>query len=324
MKKRTLLRAALLAASGLAASGAALAQDPFPQRPLTMIVPFAAGNVTDTVARKLSEKLGEALKQPVVVDNKPGASGIVGMNAIIKAAPDGHTLGLSAIGPMALNPALYPKLPYKPASELTVVSLVYKGPLLVLVPQNSPIKNLAELVARAKKDGLDYASPGNGSSQHLTGELLRHATGAKLAHIPNRGSGQAASLLLGGHVPVMFESVSVAMPLIKSGQVRALAISSEQRLPVLPEVPTFAQAGYPSVVASGWLAVVVPVGVPAPVRERLSETIRQLMATPEMREAILQLGGTAESMTAEQSANFVRQDSQRWAELIKAAGITLE
>lgn len=320
------LGAALIAASACVASAAGPTPAPgsYPQRPITMIVPFAAGNVTDTVARRVSEKLAEALQQPVVVDNKAGASGIVGMNAIVKAAPDGYTLGLSAIGPMALNPALYPKLPYKPQSDLSVLSLIYKGPMLVLVPAQSKIKTLADLVDHARKETVDFASPGRGSSQHLTAELFKHAARLKMEHIPNRGSGQAANLLLGGHVQVSFETVTAAMPLLGSGQVRALAISTEQRLALLPDVPTFVEQGYPSVVASGWLAVVAPAGVPAAVRDKVSETLRKIMDTAEMREAIQRLGGTAESMGAEASARFVREDSQRWAKVIRDVGISLD
>lgn len=319
-------RVALLLLAVLAAALPARAQESFPARPLTLIVPFAPGNVTDAVARLIAERLGRALGQAVVVENRPGASGGVGMTALAKAAPDGHVIGLSSIGPLALNPSLYAKLPYDPQNGFAMLSVVYRGPLMALVESSSPIANLKDLVQKSldQPGGFDYASPGAGSSQHLSGELFRRATGARLNHVPNKGSGQAATLLLGKHVPVLFEVTSAALPFVRSGQMRALGVSSAQRLAILPNVPTFAEAGFPGLVMEGWLCMVAPAGVPAAVRQRLSDEIRRIMASSEVQGIVANMAGFAETMTAEQSAAYVREETARWGEVIRAAGVRLD
>lgn len=322
--RRAVLRTAPALALGGLLGPQALAQDGYPARPITMIVPFAAGNVTDAIARLVGERLGRALGHPVVVENKPGASAGVGMAALAKATPDGYTIGFSSIGPLALNPALYAKLPYDPQKDFDMVSVVYRGPVLVLVDAASPIQSLKDLVDRSKAASIDFASPGAGSSQHLTGELLKSATGAKLNHVPNRGSGAAATLLLGKHVPVLLEVTTVGVPYIRNGQMRALAISSSRRLPALPDVPTFAEAGVPGVVAEGWLVLATPAGVPAPIRQRLAGEVAKIMRVPEVQEQIASRGGFPEAMTPEQSTAFVRAEQARWAEVIRAAGVKLD
>lgn len=323
--KNAVLKAVLAAAPLLATFTGAHAQAPYPDKPINIIVPFAAGNVTDSIARLVGEGLARELKQTVVIENRPGASGIVGISAIAQAKPNGYTLGFGAIGPLALNPALYSKLPYNPEKDLSVISIVYKGPILVLVDKDSPIKTPKDLVQSSLSDskGLDYATPGNGSSQHLTAELFQRVTKAKLVHVPNSGSGQAASLLLGKHVPVLFESVTSAMPFVNSGQMRALAVSSAQRLPILPDVPTLEETGYPGIVSNGWLCIISPKGVPLETQKFLSEKIQKVMATPEMQAAIIRLGGVAEPMTMDESAAYVRTETKERGDLIRAIGIKL-
>lgn len=310
-----------------AAIGSALlplrAQERWPSRPITMVVPFAPGNVTDNIARMLGERLARTLGQPVVIDNKPGASGGVGMSALQRAAPDGYTIGLSAIGPLALNPALYSKLAYDPINGFDMVSVVYRGPFLVLVDPSSPWQTLKDLVQAAQKQQIDFASPGAGSSQHLTGELFKRVTKTQLSHVPNKGSGQAATLLLGKHVPVLFEVTTAGVPYVKQGQMRALAISSAQRLPALPDVPTMTEAGYP-MTTEGWLCLVAPAGVPAPVRQQLAQKTREVMQAPQVQSAIANLGGFAEAMTPEQSTRYVQTEVARWGELIRSAGVKLD
>ncbi len=323
---RSLLVAALGPAACIAPWGAVHAQDSYPNRPITLVVPFAAGNVTDSVARMIGERLGKALGQAVVVENRPGASGGLGLAAIAKAQPDGYTIGLGSVGPLALNPALYSKLPYDPQNGFSVLSVVYRGPLLVLVDPSSPVTTLKELVqlSLAQPGGIDYASPGAGSSQHLTAELFKRASGARISHVPNKGSGQAATLLLGKHVPVLFEVSTVSVPFVRSGQMRALAVSGAQRLPMLPNVPTFAEAGYPGVMTEGWLCMVAPAGLPAPIRQRLADEIRKIMASADGQATIAGMSGFAESMTPEQSAAYVRDEIARWGEIIRAAGVKLD
>ncbi|MGB3071333.1 MAG: tripartite tricarboxylate transporter substrate binding protein [Ottowia sp.] len=312
---------ALLASSLLPAARAADAA--YPSRPVTMIVPFAAGNVTDAIARLLADRLTASLGQAVVVENKPGASGGIGMSAISRAQPDGYTVGLGAIGPLALNPALYSKLPYDPVNGFSVISVVYRGPMLILVHAASPWKTMKDLVEASQQGGLDYATPGAGSSQHLTAELFKRASGAKLNHVPNRGSGQAATLLLGKHVPVLFEVTTVGVPYVKQGQMRALAISSSERLPALPDVPTLREAGYP-VSTEGWLCLIAPAGMPEAFRLRLADETRKIMEQPEVKAQVANLGGFATSLSSAQSASYVQAEIKRWGELIHSLNIKLD
>lgn len=315
-----------LATCAWLATGAVDAQEGYANRPVTLVVPFAAGNVTDSVARLIGERLARSLGQAVVVENRPGASGGVGMTAISRALPDGYTIGLSSIGPLSLNPALYSKLAYDPEAGFTILSVVYRGPYLVLVDAASPYMTLKDLVqaSHVNPRGLDYASPGAGSMQHLTGEIFARASGARFTHVPNKGSGQAASLLLGKHVPVLFEVTGVAVPFVRSGQMRALGISSAQRLPSLPNVPTIAESGYPNMTTEGWLCMVAPAGLPAPLRRRLGEEVRTIMGSAEVREKVADMAGFAETMTPEQSAVFVREETVRWGTIIRAAGVKLD
>jgi len=315
--------ASALIAGSLLPAVQAQAQEAYPSRPINMVVPFAAGNVTDSIARLLGDRLSRTLGQPVVIENKPGASGGVGMAALGRAAPDGYTIGLSSIGPLALNPALYAKLPYDPVNGFNMVSVVYRGPIVILVDANSPWKTLKDMVQASRQNTIDFASPGAGSSQHLTAELFKRASGARMNHVPNRGSGQAATLLLGKHVPVLFEVTTVGAGYIKQGQMRALAVSSAQRLPALPDVPTITEAGYP-VATEGWLCLVVPAGVPMAVRQRLAEETRKIMHQPDVQSAIANFGGFAEAMGPEQSTTYVQAEMTRWGELIRSVGIKLD
>ncbi|MBI3374547.1 MAG: tripartite tricarboxylate transporter substrate binding protein [Betaproteobacteria bacterium] len=302
------------------------AQDAYPTRPITMIVPFAAGNVTDIVARLIGERLAAALAQPVVIDNKPGASSFIGMTALSRAPADGYTLGVSATGPMATNPALFGKLPYDPVEGVSVVSVVFLGPTLILVDPASPLRTLADLikVSQSQPEGLDYATAGIGSTMHLSGELLTRTTGARLRHIPNRGSGQAAVLLLGKQVPLLLDSATAALSYVRSGRMRALAITSAQRMSALPDIPTLTELGYPDVVVNGWVCVVTPPGVPAAIRARLADEVRKLMTHPEIQKRIVELGGVPLSINGEDSVAFVKAEQRRWGDLIRSFGIKLD
>ncbi len=325
MSIRTITRRqAVTTIAGSALAFQSHAQERYPSRPLTMVVPFAAGNVTDGIARLVGERLAVALGQPVVVENKPGASGAVGMSALGRAAPDGYTFGMSSIGPMALNPALYSKLPYDPAKGFSILSVVYRGPILILVDNNSSWRTLQDLVQAAQQQQVDYASPGAGSSQHLTGELFARVTKTRLMHVPNRGSGQAASLLLGKHVPLLFEVTTVGAPFVKQGQMRALAITSGQRHSALPDVPTVSESGFPEFATEGWLVLVAPAGIPDAARDRLAAETRKVMAQPDVRTFITGQGGFPEAMTPEQSAAYVKVEAARWGELIRSAGLKLD
>jgi tripartite-type tricarboxylate transporter receptor subunit TctC len=322
LARRRLVACALLATLPLDS----IAQDAFPNRPITLIVPFAPGNVTDSIARMIGDRLASVLGQPVVIENKAGASGAIGMLDTVRAPADGYTLGMSAIGPMALNPALYRKLSYDPYNDVSVLSLVYKGPSLILVLSDSPIATMADLIQLSKTQGggLDYATAGIGSSMHLTGELLKSTFGANLRHVPNRGSGAAALLLLGKEVPVLIDSATAGLNSVRTGKMRALAVTSSRRLKALPDVPTLAEAGFPGVVVDGWLCVVTPNGVPPLVRQRLADALRKVMQEPALGDKISALGGVAVSASEGESVAFVRTEQKRWADLIHMAGIRLD
>lgn len=313
--------AAIMAGSLL--PGSTFAADAYPTRAVTMVVPFAAGNVTDGISRMLAERLSRALGQPVVVENKPGASGAIGMVAIGRASADGHTIGMSSIGPMALNPALYSNLPYDAAS-FSILSVVFRSPFLILVNPSSPWRTLRDLVQAAQHQSIDFASAGTASAQHLTGELFKHVTKSRLTHVPNKGSGQAATLLLGKHVPLLFENTGVGATYVMQNQMRALAITSPQRLPSLPNVPTVAEQGYPGFATEGFGCVIAPGAIPTAVRQRLSDEIRRVMSLPDMQAAIAKTGAFAESMSSEESTTYVQAEIKRWGELIRSTGIKLD
>lgn len=321
-KRRAVLAAALLA---LASVGAA-AQEAFPNRAIRMIVPFAAGNSADIVARMISERLTKSLGQTVVVENRPGASGGIGLAALAAAAPDGYTIAMGSIGPLALNPSLYSKLAYDAQKGFSMISVVYRGPSLFLVDPASPITSLKDLVqlSRNQPAGVDFASAGSGSIMHLIGEQFARATNARMTHVPNRGTGAAATLVLGKHAPVLIENSTASISFVRSGQLRPLAHTGAQRLPALPNVPTIVEAGFPSLVTEGWLVVIGPAAMPAPIRERLYEEIRKIMSSPEVQTTIANSGGFAEAMTPEQSTTYVRTEAARWAEVIRATGVKLD
>lgn len=317
--------AAAAACAALLSAGSAQAQT-WPTRPVTMIVPFPPGNVTDAMARLIGERLGTGLGQALIIENRPGASAGIGLAALQRATPDGYTIGMGAIGPMALNPALYSKLGYDPIGGVAVLSVVFKGPSLVLVEAGSPLRTMADLIkaAQARPDGIDYGTSGNGSSMHLTGELLARVTNTKLRHVPNGSSGAAATLLLGNHVPVLIDSSGAGQAFVRNGKMRALAVTSARRLRALPDVPTLAEAGIPNLVVDGWLAVVAPNGVPQPIRTRIVDEVRRITATTEVQDRMAAVAGEAFSATEAESVEFVRAEQKRWGDLIRAVGVKLD
>jgi tripartite-type tricarboxylate transporter receptor subunit TctC len=310
----------------LVAAGGAAAQETYPSRPIRMIVAQPPGNSADLIARLIGERLGRAVGQPVVVENKPGASGSIGVAAIASAPADGYTIGIGGIGQLALNPSLYSKLPYDPQNGFATIAIVYRGPMLFMVDAASPITSLKDLVqqSQALPAGLDFASAGAGSIMHLTGEQFARATKSKMVHVPSRGTGAAASLVLGKHAAVLIENVTASMSFVRSGQLRPLAITSAQRHPSLPNVPSIGEAGFPSLVTEGWLALVAPAGLPAPVRDRLAEEIRKIILMPEFQSWIVSSGGLAEPMTPDQASSYVRAEAARWSELIRSVGLKLD
>lgn len=317
---------AAVLAMALALTGVARAQEAFPGRALRMVVAQPPGNSADLVARMLAERLARGLGQAVVVENRPGASGSIGMAALAGAPADGYTIGIGGIGQLALNPTLYGKLPYDAQNGFTTIAIVYRGPMLFMVDPASPITSLKDLVqqSQAQPAGLDFASAGAGSIMHLVGEQFARTTRARMSHVPNRGTGAAATLVLGKHASVLIENVTASMAFVRSGQLRPLAITSAQRHPALPNVPSIAEAGFPALVTEGWLALVGPAGMPAPVRDRLAEEVRKVVLQPDFQAWVIGSGGLAEATTPEQSAAYVRAEAARWAEVIRAVGLRLD
>jgi tripartite-type tricarboxylate transporter receptor subunit TctC len=321
--RRAVLLAAALAAAGCPLS--AMAQD-YPTKPITLVVPYAAGGSSDTRARQLGEKLAVILGKAVVVDNKPGGNGNIGTDFIARAAPDGHTIGIGNLAPLAVNKTLFPKLSYDPQRDLIPVALIEKGPLVLVVSADkSPHKSLKELIAasKAQPGKLSYASAGSGGSFHLAGEMFNIVTGTDAAHIPYRGGGPAANDLLGGTVDYMFEMVPAAMGYLKSSppRMRALAVAHDKRLASLPDVPTFAELGIKDMVISNWFGIVAPKGTPPAIVARLNQAVNKALQEPDLAKRITDPGNVIGGGTPEDFAGLIASESQRWGQLIKARGI---
>ena len=321
--RRALLLAAAFAAAGCPLS--TMAQD-YPTKPITLIVPYAAGGSSDTRARQLGEKLAVILGKAVVVDNKPGGNGNIGTDFIARATPDGHTIGIGNLAPLAVNKTLFPKLTYDPQRDLVPVALIEKGPLVLVVSADkSPYKSLKELIgaSKASPGKLSYASAGSGGSFHLAGEMFNIVTGTDAAHIPYRGGGPAANDLLGGTVDYMFDMAPAAMGYLKSNppRMRALAVAHDKRLPSLPDVPTFAELGIKDMVISNWFGIVAPKGTPSAVVAKLNQAINQALQAPDLAKRITEPGNVVGGGSPEDFASLIAAESQRWGQLIKARNI---
>lgn len=316
----------LLAISAMAvATMAAHAQD-YPSKPITVIVSFSAGGNNDLRARQLGVPVGATLGQTIVVENKPGASGNIGHDIVARAAADGHTLGIGAMGPMTVNPSLFPKMTFDPAKDLVPVVLLEKAPLVLVTRVEKPFKSVRDVIAaaKAKPGALTIGNAGNGGAHHLAGELLQDAAAIDMISVPYKGGGPASTALLSGEIDMMFEQTYAALPSIQAGKTRALAVTSEKRLPSLPDVPTMAELGMPQVTLSNWLGVVAPKGTPPAVVRKVNEAYNKALALPDMREKIAGPGNVIGGGTPEEFAAFVSAESKRWSALIKAKGIKLE
>ena len=306
------------------AAGAALAQA-YPSKPLRMVVPFPPGGSADILGRSVGQKLGERLGQPVVIDNRPGAGASIGAKAVAEAPADGYTLLLGTVSSHAMSPATN-TVGYDPVKDFTPIAEIASIPFVVLVHPGVPVKSIAELVALAKsKPGqVTYASAGSGTSNHLAGELLGMAAGIKMLHVPYKGSAPALNDLLGGQVNAMFDLQLTAMPQIKSGKVRALAMTGAKRSALLPELPTVREAGVPGYEVTAWFGFFGPAGVPKPIVDRLNAELNAIMKLPDIRAKFAELGVETESGSAEEFAGFVRGEAGKWAAVIKAAGIVAQ
>jgi tripartite-type tricarboxylate transporter receptor subunit TctC len=314
-------RRALLA--GLLATPA-FAQAPWaPSRPIRFVVPFPPGGSTDLLARRLAERMTPALGQTVVVENRAGAGGTTGADLVSKSAPDGHTLLMGVTGSNAIAQSLFPNLPYDAVRGFSPVSRVVSAPLVLTVTNAHPARDVAGYVAAAKAapGSLTYATPGNGTSMHLTGVMFGMATGTELQHVPYRGSAQAITDLISGQVLSAFADVLVALPHIRAGAIRALAVSSPARHPLLPDVPTMQEAGLAGFEASSWQGVFAAPNTPAPILDRLHAEIARAMAAPEIRDSFAQQGFLVESTSPAEFASFIAREVTKWAEVVRAGNV---
>ena len=319
---RTLLTFLLLAAAGHAAAQAA-----YPTRAVRFIVPYPPGSGTDIVARMLGQKLAEAWGQQVLVDNRPGAGAIIGVDAIAKAAPDGYTIGIADNGPLAINPALYPKLPYNPLRDFAPITLVANLPFILVVHPNVAANSVAELVAlaKARPGQINYASVGNGSAVHLATELLKTRAGIDLVHVPYKGSAPALNGVLSGEASVMFVNLLSSLQLVKAGKLRALATGTPKRLLAMPDLPTVAEAGVAGYEYLAWFGVVAPAATPRPIIERLNADLRRVIALPEIRERMVNQGGMEPvGGSAESFAALIPAEIEHWGKLVRETGARVD
>jgi len=302
---------------------AAAAQE-WPAKPIRIVVPFAAGGTSDILARALGERLQAALKQTVIIDNKAGAGGVIGADSVAKSAPDGTTFLLGTIASHAINPVLNPKMPYDAAKDFASVILLGSISNVLLVGADQPYKNVKELIAAVKaKPGMPFASAGQGSSQHMSGEAFRLLAGVELTHVPYKGSAPAIQDVIGGQIPMSFETATVALPHIQSGKVRALAVTSAKRSKVLPDTPTLQEAGVAGFDVSSWQALYAPAGTPAAIVKRLNAEIEKIIAEPEMKARMDGLGLDHSPNTPEQFTAFGQSELVKWAKIVKDGNVKL-
>ncbi|MBI5132680.1 MAG: tripartite tricarboxylate transporter substrate binding protein [Rhodopseudomonas palustris] len=326
MRMSRLLSSLMTATALLIGATAANAADDWPNKPLKLIVPFPPGGAADAVGRIVAEKLGEALKQPVVVENKAGAGTAIAADAAAKAAPDGYTLSLAPAGQLTILPHLNKSIPYDPFKSFAPVSLVAEVPYVIGASADTPAATLKDLIAAAKREPgkLSYSSCGNGTLCHLSGELFKTLTGTDLLHVPFKGSAPAIQALLGNQVNLAFDTLTILAPQVKAGKVKGLVITSKTRSPLLPEVPTAAEAGLPEFVVSSWFGIVVPAATPQPVVSRLNAEINRIAALPDVRERLAAQGLDAIPSTPEAFTKTIHDDYARWGKVVEASGAKLD
>lgn len=323
MQRRHLIQA--LGLGSLTSAWPAFAEA-YPSRPITLVSPWAAGGTNDLLCRLLAREAGGVLGQPMVVDNKPGASGVVGTTAVARSKPDGYTLTLGSTPGYATAPALYPNLPYDPLKDFTPIIGVATVPNVLVVPPSLPVNSVQELIAyiKARPGQVAYASVGNGSTQHLCAKLFERMTGTEMIHVPYKGTAPAMQDLLAGRVTLAFENMPPLLPQIRSGTLKALAVTSAQRVAQLPDTPTLAASGLAEFGASVWYAVFAPAGVPAPIVTQLQNAFSHALRQPSVTTQLAQLGLTTLASDAAATKAFVQADATKWGGIIRSAGITAD
>ncbi|MFZ2737563.1 MAG: tripartite tricarboxylate transporter substrate binding protein [Burkholderiaceae bacterium] len=322
---RTIQLALLVLALGAGLIGQALAQA-YPHKPIRLIVPFPPGGGNDVIGRAVGQELSERLGQPVVIENRAGGNGIIGLQALMQAAPDGYTIGVGAAGPMAVNPSLYDKLPYDPIKDFTPISNLVIFPLLLVTHPSVPAKNVRELLAlaKARPGQIFYASPGSGNSGHLAGELFNSLSNVKITHVPYKGQGPAVADLISGHIQMLYSSIPSVLPLVQQGSLNALAVGSAQRLTSLPNIATIAESGVPGYEAYSWVGMIAPAQTPRDIVQRLNREIVDILKQKSFEEKLSKQGAIAVGDSPEQFASYIAAEIKKWGAVVKSANIKLD
>jgi tripartite-type tricarboxylate transporter receptor subunit TctC len=302
------------------------AQDAWPSKPIRLIVPFTPGGVTDTSGRLIAEVLGKRLGQQIIVDNKPGASGNIGTSLAKAAAADGYTLVLGFDGTMVINPHVFAKLPFDTMKDFAPVGKIGDATLILVAHPDLPVKSVADVIAlsKARQGGLSFGTSGTGGTPHIAGELLKMRTGANLTHVPYKGGGQAMTDVLGGNIPLVYTAVAGAYGHVKSGKLRAIAVSSAQRTTALPEVPTFVEGGVADFVVNSWVGLLAPANTPTAIVARLNSELNAALNDPVVRDKLRVMGIEPSPGSAEQFREEIRRDLARYGQVVKSAGISVE
>ena len=323
MQKRKLLALCVLASLAISP---VVAQQPYPNKPIKLVVGFAPGGSADIAARLAAEKLTMELKQPVIVENRPGAGGNIGAEMVARAAPDGYTLLMASTSQIVINPSLYKKMSFSPIKDLVPVILVQNEHNLMVVTPSVPAKTLKEFIAYVKSapTAVTFASPGQGTPAHLAGELMNQAAGLKMLHVPYKGTSAAVSDLLAGHVTMAIDNMPALLPQVKAGRLRALGVASEHRATAAPEIPTMDEAGLAGYVVPAWKGVMAPSGTPRPIIDKLNTAMNKMLAMPDVRQRMIDLGAEPAGGTPEKFGELIKVDTSKWAAVVKSTGTSLD
>ena len=326
MDRRVVGIATAVALAALSATPFAGAQATYPTKPIRIVVPFPAGGTTDILARAVAQRLSDTLGQPAVVDNRPGAGGNIGAELVAKASPDGHTLLMGTVGTHAINASLYSKMPYDHVRDFAPIILVAGVPNVLVVHPSVPVNSVQELIAYAKANSgkLNFASSGSGTSIHLAGELFKTMAGVQMAHVPYKGSAPAVTDLLGGQVQLMFDNLPSALPHIKAGKLKALAVTSATRAAALPDVPTIAESGLAGFDATSWFGLLAPAGTPQPIIAKLNSEVAKWLASAEAKEKMAGLGANAAGHSTDEFVRHIAAETSKWAKVVKESGAKVD
>jgi len=325
-RRLAIAAASLVAGATLLAPAGVLAQASYPSRPIRLIVPFPAGGGTDLIAREVANKVATSNGWSIVIDNKPGSGGNLGVDAAAKAAPDGYTLVLGQTSNLAINPTLYAKLPYNPEKDLTPIGLVASAPLVLVVAADSPYKTLADVVAAAKArpEALNYASSGSGTVAHLATELFQKTANVRFTHVPYKGAAQGSTDLIGGQIQMYMSSVPTLIGHIKSGKMRPIVVTSRKRTTDLPDAPTVDESGYKGFEAATWFGIAGPAGLPKDVVAKLNAAFNKALQDPEVKRKLASQGAEVKGSTPEEFGAYIREETVRWGKVVKDSGAKVD